>query len=149
MKLPAEEFLKIVETTPLVSIDLILRDQADRILLGRRNNEPAKGSWFVPGGRIMKDETFPQALERIVRTELGSGIDPTIFHFRGVFEHHYETNFAQVSGISTHYVVLGYDGVTDSSETIQGDDQHSELKWFPITEAKNDDRVHANTQAYL
>jgi hypothetical protein len=40
---------------PLVSIDLIIRDNADRVLLGLRNNEPAKGYFFVPGGIILKD----------------------------------------------------------------------------------------------
>lgn len=45
-----EHFLSVVSRTPLISVDLILRSRANKILLGRRNNRPAQGFWFVPGG---------------------------------------------------------------------------------------------------
>jgi hypothetical protein len=37
-----ESFASLIETTPLVSIDLIIRGN-DGYLLGMRNNQPAKG----------------------------------------------------------------------------------------------------------
>ena len=48
--LSREEFLKVVENTPLVSIDLIVQDPQGRILVGYRKNRPAQNTWFVPGG---------------------------------------------------------------------------------------------------
>jgi colanic acid biosynthesis protein WcaH len=54
----------VIRLAPLVSIDLIIRDNADRVLLGLRNNEPAKGYFFVPGGIILKDEPLPEAFAR-------------------------------------------------------------------------------------
>ena len=42
MRLDPETFLKIVELTPLVSIDLIIQNENGRILLGYRKNRPAK-----------------------------------------------------------------------------------------------------------
>jgi colanic acid biosynthesis protein WcaH len=39
--------------------------------MGWRENEPAKRTWFVPGGRIRKDEKIADAFERIIRTETG------------------------------------------------------------------------------
>ena len=67
MKQEDELVLKIIDATPLISIDLIILNSNDEILLGKRNNRPAKGYWFVPGGRIRKNETLKQALSRIAK----------------------------------------------------------------------------------
>ena len=42
-----------------------------RILLVQRGQEPAKGSWSVPGGRIELDEDDPTATAREVLEETG------------------------------------------------------------------------------
>jgi colanic acid biosynthesis protein WcaH len=39
-----------------VSVDLVLVRDGREVLLGLRTNRPAQGSWFVPGGRILKNE---------------------------------------------------------------------------------------------
>jgi len=57
----------VIRLAPLVAIDLIIRDPQDRILLGLRNNEPAKGYFFVPGGIILKDEPLAEAFVRIMK----------------------------------------------------------------------------------
>ena len=36
--------------------------------MGWRENEPAKGTWFVPGGHHRKDEKIADAFDRIIRT---------------------------------------------------------------------------------
>lgn len=41
-------------SAPLVSFDLIIRDPDGRALLRLRTNDPAKGFYFVPGGRILE-----------------------------------------------------------------------------------------------
>jgi len=66
-------FKTIVATTPLVSIDLLVRDTEGNILLGKRVNRPAQGDWFVPGGRVLKDEPIEQAYTRLLKIELGMG----------------------------------------------------------------------------
>ena len=72
--LDANTFKTVIENTPLVSIDLCMICNG-QILLGKRSNEPLKGIWFTPGGRIHKNETWQHALLRIVEVELGlSGI---------------------------------------------------------------------------
>ena len=62
-------FQKIISSTPLVSIDLCLIHK-DSLLLGKRTNEPLKGRWFTPGGRIMKNERWEDCIERIAKVEL-------------------------------------------------------------------------------
>ncbi len=60
--LARDAFLAVVRDAPLVSIDLVLPDDVGRLLMGLRTNEPARGSWFVPGGRILKDEPLDEAI---------------------------------------------------------------------------------------
>src|SRR5438067_1704323 len=109
MNLNKDDFLALVEHAPLVSIDLIVRDSDGQVLLGFRRNEPAKNSWFVPGGRIYKDERIEAAFQRISSTELGHSQAIEDAHFLGVFQHFYSTNFAENGKFGTHYVVLAYE----------------------------------------
>ncbi|MDC0088706.1 hypothetical protein OAI12_01675 [Porticoccaceae bacterium] len=55
--LDAQTFRSVIENTPLVSIDLCLVCDG-QLLLGKRNNDPLKGEWFTPGGRIRKNKTW-------------------------------------------------------------------------------------------
>jgi colanic acid biosynthesis protein WcaH len=62
-----DEFAHIVRLAPLVSIDLIIRDDEQNVLVALRTNEPAKGVYFVPGGCIRKNETIENAFARILK----------------------------------------------------------------------------------
>ena len=149
MRLGREEFLEVVERTPLVSIDLIVRRSDGRVLLGRRTNEPAKGCWFVPGGRIHKNERLADAFRRICEAELGKSFEITSGRFLGVFEHLYPANFAEKPGTGTHYIVLAYElHADDLPETLPGD-QHGEFDWFDVQRILKTDAVHQNTRAYF
>ena len=68
--LDPQAFKSVIENTPLVSIDLCLICTG-QIFLGKRRNEPLKGRWFTPGGRIHKNETWQDALLGIPEVELG------------------------------------------------------------------------------
>lgn len=146
MKRDNPTFLDVVRNTPLVSIDLIVRDHDGRILVGRRVNEPAQGTWFVPGGSIRKDERLAAALARISAGELGVTLTMDEVRFAGVYEHFYDTNFAEVDGVSTHYVVLAY--VVQRAFDTAGlpADQHSAWTWLSDPAMPD---VHPNTLAYL
>jgi 8-oxo-dGTP diphosphatase len=52
-------------------VGAIITDQAGRLLLIRRRNEPGAGLWSLPGGRIEPGETDQQAVLREVREETG------------------------------------------------------------------------------
>jgi 8-oxo-dGTP diphosphatase len=49
----------------------IVRDEAERLLLIQRRNEPGAGLWSLPGGRIEAGETDQQAVVREVAEETG------------------------------------------------------------------------------
>ena len=42
---------------------LYCREQSQRVSAWQRTNRPAQGYWFVPGGRVQKDETLEAAFE--------------------------------------------------------------------------------------
>ncbi|MDX1528706.1 MAG: GDP-mannose mannosyl hydrolase [Gammaproteobacteria bacterium] len=144
-----EKFLSLVATAPLVSIDLIIRSEHRRVLLGKRTNRPAKGFWFVPGGSIRKNERIAGALERISETELGQRLKFKEARFLGVFEHLYEDNFLGADDVDTHYVVLAYECRLDSSVPIRLDGQHSEARWWDVDELLESEAVHEKTKAYF
>lgn len=146
--LPAETFRTVVASTPLVSIDLIVEDREGRILLGKRHNRPAQGFWFVPGGRILKDERVDAAFRRLTRDELGCAFKRAQASFQGVYEHLYaDSVFGEAP--STHYVVLGYRLRVKPDSLHLPNEQHSDYRWWDVGEASRSRLVHPNTQAYL
>ena len=148
-KLPADVFESIVRLTPLISIDLIVRSPEDKVLLGLRRNEPARGTWFVPGGRVRKDERFNEAFARIARDELNVEFDVSSGRFLGVFEHIYDENFAERAGWGTHYLVLGFEVRLKDLPDRRLQDQHDDFRWFSLDEVLNSPDVHRFTRAYF
>lgn len=147
MHLDKDTFLKVVDTTPFVSIDLVVRNEFDQVLLGYRRNRPAQNHWFVPGGRIRKNERTQDALQRIARVELN--IAPQQGKLLGVYDHFYNDNFYGEPGISTHYVVCGYELYVKSSAQFATDDQHTKLKWWDLDALLASDEVHPNSKLFF
>lgn len=146
-RLPEETFFTVLAHTPLVSMDLIVRDAEGRILVGLRCNRPAQGSWFVPGGRIGKGERLRDAFRRITEAELGRSFDLEGARFLGVFEHLYEDNALDRPGVGTHYVVLGYE-LKAEPPLVPPPDQHGAFRWMTSEALLADPAVHPNTKAY-
>lgn len=54
----------------------LVYDDASRLLLVRRANEPGRGLWSVPGGRVEPGETDSDALVREMAEETGLAVVP-------------------------------------------------------------------------
>jgi colanic acid biosynthesis protein WcaH len=121
------EWRAIVENVPLVSVDLIVEHDGG-ILLGKRENEPAKGEWFVPGGTVLKNEARTEAVHRVAEEELGEPV--VIDECFGTYEHFYDTS--EIEGVdSKHYVATAYRCYLEHDDPdLSGDDQHSALDVF-------------------
>jgi colanic acid biosynthesis protein WcaH len=148
-RLPPRDFDDVVRLTPLVAIDLIVRSPDGRILLGWRSNEPARGCWFSPGGRISKNEALAAAFKRISRAELGVEKQIAAARFVGVYEHFYTTNNHGVPGFGTHYVVLAYKLTVAPRGLRLPKDQHGEFTWLTKAELLRCPEVHENVKAYF
>lgn len=149
MWLPDETFKSIIQHTPLISIDLIVRNEAGEVLLGKRVNAPAKDYWFVPGGRVRKNETLDDAFVRLVKEELGieSGIVRTDAKFLGVFEHFYD-DCVFGDDVSTHYVVLAYNFNISNTANISFQ-QHEIFKWFLKDNIGYQTEIHDLSKSYF
>ena len=145
--LDAKIFKTVIENTPLVSIDLCLVFNG-QILLGKRSNDPLKGIWFTPGGRIHKNETWQGALLRIAEVELClSSIEVEGFTLMGMWDHFYK-NSALDQNTSTHYVNLPHYVWFQSKPQITLDDQHGEFKWFDLAVVSSDEKFHSYMRNY-
>ena len=71
---PQEVFDSILQYAVIPTFDLIL-DTPNGILLVRRQIEPYKNRWALPGLRMLKGETPNTCIERIGRTEVGLELD--------------------------------------------------------------------------
>ncbi|WP_460136609.1 GDP-mannose mannosyl hydrolase [Pseudomonas sp. S1_E04] len=152
MWLDLPTFKTVVASTPLVAIDLVVKNSRGEVLMGLRVNRPAYGFWFVPGGRIQKNESLDRAFQRITRDELGRAFERDQAQLLGVYEHFYDDSvFANAgAGPDTHYVVLGYCLQLATDETLQlPTEQHQQYRWWPQDELRISPRVHENTRAYF
>lgn len=141
------DFIHVIRQTPLVSIDLVLRNERGDILLGYRRNRPARDCWFVPGGRIRKNEALHDALARIAQAELGVTL-PT-GRLLGAFDHFYADNFYDIPDLGTHYVVLAYQADLAADTRIVADDQHATLRWWTVDALLASAEVHDHTKRYF
>ncbi|WP_143870059.1 GDP-mannose mannosyl hydrolase [Catenovulum sediminis] len=147
MFLAKATFKTLVASAPLISIDIIVENDKQEILLGKRLNKPAQGYWFVPGGRVYKNESLESAFQRIAESELGSPLAIAKADFMNVYQHFYKDSFVD-EHVSTHYVVLAYK-VKSNLESLVLNSQHESYKWFSVEEALNSDLVHNYTKDYL
>ena len=155
MFLSRSVFSQVVSNTPLVSIDLCVFREKE-ILLGKRNNPPAKNYFFVPGGRILKSETKGSAFERILKNELGMALKKNQhknIKNLGIYEHFYEDNFLDNKNFSTHYVVIAFLVPYKSLINIQKfslEEQHSQYIWQNIKNIKKSSyKIHKYTIEYF
>ncbi|WP_283597202.1 GDP-mannose mannosyl hydrolase [Photobacterium phosphoreum] len=147
-RLDVQTFQTVVAHTPLISIDLIIENNQDQVLLGQRLNKPAQNYWFVPGGRILKDETMAQAFARLTKMELGIELQLSQAELIGPFEHFYSNNYFN-DQFTTHYVVLGYRIKCDINLLTLPNEQHGKYKWFNKSLLINSNDVHRHTKLYF
>ena len=100
---------------------IVIHDGA--LLMVQRANDPAKGLWSLPGGRVEQGEYLADALKREVLEE--TGLEVEVGELAGILE---------VPGPDLHYVILDYHAVpTNGTEARAGTDA-SEVRWVPLNE---------------
>jgi colanic acid biosynthesis protein WcaH len=70
--LPDEVFYYISRTTPLVNVDLLIKDEKGRTLLSWRDDKYAGKGWHVPGGIVRFKETLETRVRKVAKTEIGT-----------------------------------------------------------------------------
>ena len=137
-------FKTVIDSAPLVSIDILLKKD-NKILLGKRINKPAQGYFFSTGGRVNKNETIDSAMARIAKNELNIELK-FMPKFIGVFEHFYDDSIYE--SVTTHYVNIAYEYEVEEIPDLPAE-QHSEYKWFTVNELLKSKQVHKYVKDYF
>ncbi len=112
---------------PMVGVGAVVwRDGA--VLLERRGQPPAQGSWALPGGLVDVGETLEEAVRREVQEECG--IDVAVGPLLGIFE---PVQRDEDGRIRYHYVVIDYLATYLGGNLVVGDDA-AELCWVAVDE---------------
>jgi colanic acid biosynthesis protein WcaH len=149
MFLDNSTFTTVIDSTPLVSIDLVVLDSEDNALLGKRLNRPAQDYWFVPGGRITKNESLADAFKRLTLDELGEAFSITDAELLGPYDHFYD-DYVFGEEVSTHYVAIAYVlRLTQPLSKLPIDIQHGNYRWLSKTELLSSERVHKHSKWYF
>jgi colanic acid biosynthesis protein WcaH len=117
--IPKKLYDEIVASMPITGIEAMIMKN-DSILLMRRSNPPARGEWWLPGGRLRKGESFEDALRREVKEETGLAIVPV--HFIGV----YNRVFPERHDVALVFLCK----IEDESAGVLLNDEHSEYQFF-------------------
>lgn len=73
--LPEELFYYISRTTPLISVDLLIKDEIGRTLLSWRNDRYSGTGWHIPGGIVKFKETLETRVKKVAETEIGFDVE--------------------------------------------------------------------------
>lgn len=73
--LPEELFFYISRVTPMVNVDLLIKDGLERTLLSWRNDQYAGKGWHLPGGIVRFRETLETRVKKVAETEIGTSVD--------------------------------------------------------------------------
>ena len=92
------------------------------ILMVQRDNDPGKGLWSVPGGRVERGEYLAAAVSREVKEE--TGLDVSVGELLGILE---------VVG-DPHYVILDFVATTDGAGNPTPGDDVADVRWVPLDE---------------
>ena len=100
-----------------------------RLLLVRRNKEPGRGTWTLPGGHVEWGESLREAVAREVREE--TGVDITVEGVAGLAERIIPNDDG---AIVYHFIIVNYwAGAPDLPAARAGSDA-ADVRWVEVGE---------------
>jgi 8-oxo-dGTP diphosphatase len=123
---------------PIVGVGGVVFDGA-LVLLAKRGQEPAKGTWSLPGGAVELGEKAVDALKREIREEIGIEIE-----VGGLIRVLDRIIQDEEKRIRYHYVIVDYWGWKVSGEAKPGSDT-SDICFVPLKEIQKKD-IHREVQ---
>ena len=121
-------------SAPIVGVGAVIVKDGKAIII-KRANEPYKGQWSIPGGRVELGESLHDAVRREMREE--TGLEVEVGPLIDVFE---RIQVEQPSGpaesghsVRYHFVIIDY-LCTCSGGTLCAGDDAADAKWVTIEE---------------
>ena len=131
---------------PIFCIDFLINCEEEFLLL-KRNEEPLKDVFWLPGGRLKKDETIDSFSKRVQSREIGR-------YFKNYNLIGFSNYFFSKSEYSraTHTPTLLFEIILNNKFTPVIDQTHKEYKWskdLPIELTENLIKFEKNKKSYL
>ncbi len=73
--LPEEVFRTLTRLTPMINVDLLVKDSRGRTLLTWRADSWFPAGWHIPGGIIRFEEPVAHRIAEVARLELKTGVE--------------------------------------------------------------------------
>ncbi len=128
MWVPDPEYKFIQRNIPILCVDLIVKNREGKLLMLKRENEPAQGEWWFPGGRVYHGETRLDAAVRKLQEECGlSAAQINEWKTMDVFLKNTAENYLS-HAVSTFFLI------NVSVTSIKLDSQSSMAHWASIAE---------------
>jgi 8-oxo-dGTP diphosphatase len=118
--------------SPMVGVGAVVF-MGDCAILVRRNNEPGKGRWTLPGGLVEVGESLEEAVRREMMEELR--VTVTVRGFLDIFE---RLLWDADGKVLYHYVVIDYWAEVVSGMPMAGSDA-GEIMLVPLDTMKTPD----------
>lgn len=118
-KIPQKEFDYVYSKVPRACVDLIIKTE-DGIVLSKRDINPSRGKWHLPGGTIFFGEKIINAIDRIAKKE--TGLKLKVEKILGIIEYSPPSVHGYTIGIA--YLVKPISG------ELRGSKEGKEIKFF-------------------
>lgn len=139
--IPDDAWKSMVRHGITPSMNLVVNDGTGAFLFLMRSNEPMKGRWWVPGGRIKNGETKEAAVRRLAHGELGLAegdydvLHVSDRHNEEIFHvHHMDADHAKARYGDDIETVHYWGGVSylrmKGGAAIELDSQSAGFEWF-------------------
>ncbi len=124
MYIPQSLYNQILQNIPIPCVDIAIV-QNGRVLLVKRKDAPAKGAWWVPGGRVLKGEMMKETAARKAKEEVGIAchVGPIIHTAETIFPDGPEN--IPVHSINSCFFL--YPKKENAKTTL--DEHHDKIKW--------------------
>jgi colanic acid biosynthesis protein WcaH len=73
--LPPDAFYFISQLTPLINVDLLIKNKSGQTLLTWRDDRFYGPAWHIPGGIIRFKEKIEDRIEKVAQLELGGAVN--------------------------------------------------------------------------
>lgn len=100
--LPQEAFYFVSQLTPMINVDLLIKNKIGQTLLTWREDKFYGPAWHIPGGIIRFKESIEDRIQKVAETELGCTIRfaPEPINVRGLIN--------QTRDVRGHFISLLY-----------------------------------------
>jgi ADP-ribose pyrophosphatase YjhB (NUDIX family) len=128
--LPNEIFYFISKLTPLVNVDLLIKNELNETLLTWRHDQFYGPAWHLPGGIIRFRENFSTRVKKVAMLELGAEVynDEHPIAIRELFAKKRDVRGHFISLLIPCKLITPLNG----NQYIKGEPEHGQWAWHKV-----------------